>query len=114
MYFFYLCVLVSARKSQKDLEQMALDVEALTATYSDDTGTVRLTADMLEYENIQLNELLYEMDQDSKVSIDSVIYDPSKLAGQISKTEDFIKKLKTNNEMLVVTPDKVMSFVPLN
>ena len=117
MYLICILALVSGlnlRKSQSELESMALAVEALTATYADDTGTVRLSPDMLEYENIQLSELLNAMNEDSRVSIDSVIYDPPTLDAQIRKTEDFIKKLRADNQMLVVTPDRVMSFQDLN
>lgn len=104
---------ISLTKTQEDLDYMALEVEALTATYADSEGVVRLTADMLEYENVQLTNLLISMEENSLVSIDSVVYDKDKLAAQISKTDDFIHKLSANNERLVVK-EGVMSFEKLD
>ncbi|OMJ65629.1 hypothetical protein SteCoe_37877 [Stentor coeruleus] len=103
---------ISLTKTQEELDCMALEIETLGGSYPDSEGIVRLTAEMLEYENSLMANLLNAMEDDSLVTINSVVYDQSKLASHIEKGEGFIAKLSANNEMLVVK-DGVTTFEKL-
>lgn len=93
---------ISLTNTQEELDYMALEIETLGGSYPDSEGVVRLTAEMLEYENSLMRNLLNAMEDNSFVTINSVVYDQAKLAEHIEKGEGFIAKLSANNEMLVV------------